>query len=337
VKRPRWIGALVLFVLACLALPFVASGYWVRVFTSVFMMAALAQSVNFMAGFAGYADFGNVLYFGVGAYTTGFLMTKNLPFPLAALGGAVLAAAIAAGLGLPILRLRGHYFAIATIGTMEGSRELVVNMGFLGGGSGLNVPIVRMPPQQFSLLIYVLMLGLMLGYCAMAYTLSRSSLGYGLRAIKADEQAAAVMGIDTTRFKVLAWMMSAACSSLVGAIYAVWTGFLEPGTAFDIVRSTEYFIMMLLGGPGTVLGPIVGAFILQLLEVLVWGQLLRGHAAVVGVVIVVVVLFLPNGLMNALRAWQLRRGAGGWASIIRAKTGQPEVVAERDTSPMAGS
>ena len=300
-------AAIILLAVFFLVLPFVASGFWVRVFSSVFMMAALAQSLNFMAGFAGYADFGNVLYFGIGAYTTGFLMSKDLPFPIAALGGMVLAATISAGLGLPILRLRGHYFAIATIGIMEGVRELVVNMGFLGGGSGLNVPIIRLPPQQFSLLIYFLMLGLMLTYTGLAYTLSRSSLGYGLRAIKADEQAAAVMGINTTRFKVMAWSMSATCSSLVGSVFAIWQGFLEPGVAFDIVRSTEYFIMMLLGGAGSVLGPVLGSFILQLMQVLVWERLLRGHAAVVGVVIVLVVLFLPNGLVSAWRDFARRR------------------------------
>jgi branched-chain amino acid transport system permease protein len=273
------------------------------------MLAALAQSLNFMAGFAGYADFGNVLYFGIGAYTTAFLMTKDVPFPLAALAGVALAGLIAGGLGLPILRLRGHYFAIATIGLLEGIRELVTNLGFLGGGSGLNVPIIRMPPDDFTRLVYYAMFGLMLAYTGIAFTLSRASLGYGLRAIKADEQAAAVMGINTTLFKVVAWVLSACCSSLVGAVYAIWTGFLEPGTAFDVLRSTEYFIIMLLGGAGTVLGPIVGAFVLELLQVVVWGQLLRGHAAVFGLVIILVVLFLPNGLMHAFQGRRLRRPA----------------------------
>ena len=300
VTRPLLV-ALALFLAVLLALPFGLSGFWVRVFTSVFMMAALAQSLNFMAGFTGYADFGNVLYFGVGGYTTAFLMTKDLPFPLAALGGMVLSAAIAACVGLPILRLRGHYFAIATIGLMEGTRELVVNMGFLGGGSGLNVPIIRMRPDEFSRLIYYSMLALMLAYTGLAFILSRSSLGYGLRAIKADEQAAAVMGINTTLFKVVAWAMSASCSALVGSLYAIWQGFLEPAVAFDIVRATEYFIMMLLGGAGTVLGPVIGAFLLELMRVLVWERLLVGHQAVVGIVVVLVVLFLPNGLMSKLR------------------------------------
>jgi branched-chain amino acid transport system permease protein len=315
--RPRPLAlALTLLVLAVLVgLPFVTSGFWVRVLTSVFMMAALAQSLNLIAGYAGYADFGNVLYFGVGAYATAFLMSKGLPFPLAALVGMLLAAALAAAIGLPILRLRGHYFAIATIGIMEGVRELVVNLEFLGGGSGFNVPLIRLPPDQFSRLIYFGMLGLMLLNSGLALTLSRSSLGYGLRAIKADEQAAAVMGINTTLFKVVAWVASACCTSLVGSLYAIWQGFLEPAETFSIVRATEYFIMMLLGGAGTVLGPLLGAFILEIMRVLVWERLLFGHQLVVGVVIVLVVLFIPNGLMGTLRGWDRRRAERRLAAL----------------------
>lgn len=311
-------GLLIVLLVAAavlVALPFVTSGFWVRVFSSVFMMAALAQSLNLIAGFAGYADFGNVLYFGVGAYSSAFLMSKGWPFPLAALGGMVVAALIATSVGLPILRLRGHYFAIATIGVMEGVRELVVNMDFLGGGSGFNVPLIRLPPAQFSLLIYFGMFGLMVAYSGLAFSLSRSSLGYGLRAIKADEQAAAVMGINTTLFKVMAWVMSACCTALVGAVYAIWQAFLEPSETFSIVRATEYFIMMLLGGPGTVLGPLVGAFILELMRVLIWQQLLIGHQLVVGAVIVLVVLFVPNGLVNAIRSWDRRRSERRLAAL----------------------
>ncbi len=297
--------ALLLAVFALL--PFALTGYWVRVLTTVFMFAAMAQSLNIIAGFAGYADFGNIVYFGIGAYSSAFLMKHGAPFPAAILGGALVSAAIAALIGLPILRLRGHYFAIATIGVMEGTRELVVNMDFVGGGSGINVPLLRMPPQQFSTLIYFIMLGLMLGYTMLAFLLSRSSLGYSLRAIKADEQAAAVMGINTTVAKTTAWAMSAACTALAGGVYALWVGFIEPGVVFNIVTGTEYFMMMLLGGAGTVLGPILGSFILEMLSVTIWSQFLRGHMAILGVVIVLVVIFLPKGLVHELRARGLGR------------------------------
>lgn len=308
-RNPLVLGTLALLVVVAVVLPFNLSGFWVRVLTNVFMFAALAQSLNIIAGFTGYADFGNIVYFGIGAYTTTFLMKQELPFPLALLAGAALCATIAALIGLPILRLKGHYFAIATIGVMEGTRELVVNMEFLGGGAGLNVPILRVPPQQFSALIYFLMLGLMVGYTVLVFALSRSSFGYSLRAIKSDEQAAAVMGINTTRAKTMAWATSAFCTGVVGGIYALWVGFIEPSVVFNIVTATEYFMMMLLGGPGTVLGPVLGGFILQLLGVTVWSQFLRGHMAILGVVIVLIVLFLPDGLVNALRQrrWRLAR------------------------------
>ncbi len=301
-RHPLVLGGIVILLAVLAALPFTLTGFWVRVMTTVFMFAALAQSVNIMAGFAGYPDFGNIVYFGIGAYTTAFLMRLDVPFALAVAGGALLSASIAALVGLPILRLRGHYFAIATIGIMEGTRELAVNMPFIGGGSGLNVPILRMPPQQFSAVIYFLMLGLLITYSVLVYGLSRSSLGYGLRAIKADEQAAAVMGINTTRAKATAWATSAACTSTVGGVYALWVGFIEPSVVFNVVTGTEYFMMMLLGGPGTVLGPVLGALTLQLLGVTAWSQFLRGGQAILGVVIVLVVLFLPNGLMEALRS-----------------------------------
>jgi branched-chain amino acid transport system permease protein len=300
-RRPGMLIAMALVLVILAVLPFVLTGFWVRVMTTVFMFAALAQSLNIIAGFTGYADFGNIVYFGIGAYATGFLMKSDVPFPVAILCGALLSAVIAGLIGLPVLRLRGHYFAIATIGVMEGTRELVLNMEFLSGGSGMNVPIIRMPPQQFSALIYFIMLSLMLGYTLLVYGLSRSSLGYSLRAIKADEQAAAVMGIDTTRAKTTAWAASAACSAIVGGVYAVWVGFIEPGVVFNVVTGTEYFMMMLLGGPGTVLGPVLGGFLLQLVSVTVWSRFLHGHMAILGIVIVLIVLFLPNGLMNALR------------------------------------
>lgn len=300
-RQPLVLAGLVVLLVIAGVLPFTLTGFWVRVLTNVFMVAALAQSVNVIAGFTGYADFGNIVYFGVGAYATAFLLKQDVPFPVALLAGALLCASMAGLLGLPILRLKGHYFAIATIGVMEGTRELVVNMGFVGGGSGLSVPILRMPPRQFSALIYFLMLGLMLTYTVMVYGLSRSSLGYSLRAIKADEQAAAVMGINTTRAKTTAWAISAACTGIVGGSYALWVGFIEPSLVFNVVTGTEYFMMMLLGGPGTVLGPVLGGFILQLLGVTVWSQFLRGSSAILGVVIVLIVLFLPNGLMHALR------------------------------------
>jgi branched-chain amino acid transport system permease protein len=291
-----------LVVALVLLLPWVLSGYWVRVFTSIFMFAALAQSVNFMAGFTGYADFGNVVFFGVGAYTTTLLMTRaGVPFVAAVVAGGGVAALAAAVVGVPLLRLRGHYFAIATLGVLEAVREITTNVAFFGGGMGITLPVFTEAPEPFFRLIYYAMLAALCAYTAIAWWLTRSRFGYALRTIKSDEEAAAVIGIPATRYKVSVWAISACCTGLVGGLYAYWLKYIEPPFVFDILISVKAWIMMLLGGAGTLLGPIAGAFLLELLSVFIWGQFLRGHMMILGAAIVLVVLFMPAGFMELAR------------------------------------
>ncbi len=296
----------VAFGLAALAtallLPAVVSGYWVRVLSNIFMFAAMAQSLNIMAGFTGYADFGNTVFFGLGAYTTAFLTTKGgLPVLLAVPAGGLVGVLLASLMGLPLLRLRGHYFAIATIGVLEGAREIVANASFLGAGLGITLPIFPGTPEVFYRIIYYIFCGVVLAYTGLAWWLSRSKFGYALRAIKADEEAAAVMGIATTHYKIRAWRLSALCTGLVGGVYAYWLNFIEPPIVFDIMISVKVWLILLLGGAGTVLGPIAGAAILELLQAFIWGRLLRGHVLILGAVIALVVIFMPAGFMDLLR------------------------------------
>lgn len=295
---PVALGALAL----ALLLPLVVTGYWVRVLSNICMFAAMAQSLNIMAGFMGYADFGNTVFFGLGAYTTAFLTTKaGLPVLPAVVGGALVGVALASLMGLPLLRLRGHYFAIATIGVLEAAREIIANVGFLGGGLGITLPIFPGAPEVFYRIIYYVLLAVVLAYAGLAWWLARSKFGYALRAIKADEEAAAVMGIATTRYKIRAWRLSAFCTGLVGGIYAYWLNFIEPPIVFDIMISVKVWLIMLLGGAGTVFGPIAGAIILEALQALIWGQFLRGHVLILGAVITLVVLFMPAGFMDLVR------------------------------------
>jgi branched-chain amino acid transport system permease protein len=291
-----------LVVALVLVLPWVFSGYWVRVFTSIFMFAALAQSVNFMAGFTGYADFGNVVFFGIGAYTTTLLMTRaGVPFVAAVLAGGGVAALAAAVVGVPLLRLRGHYFAIATLGVLEAVREITTNVAFFGGGMGITLPVFTEAPEPFFRLIYYAMLAALGAYTAIAWWLLHSRFGYALRTIKSDEEAAAVIGIPATRYKVSVWAISACCTGLVGGLYAYWLKYIEPPFVFDILISVKAWIMMLLGGAGTLLGPLAGALLLELLAVFIWGQFLRGHMMILGAAIVLVVLFMPAGFMELAR------------------------------------
>ncbi|MDP3767868.1 MAG: branched-chain amino acid ABC transporter permease, partial [Dehalococcoidia bacterium] len=299
-RLPYLLAALVLAVF--LVLPWGLSGYWVRVFSSIFMYAALAQSINFMAGFTGYADFGNVVFFGIGAYTTTLLMTRaEVPFVVAFLAGGCVASLAAAVLGLPLLRLRGHYFAIATLGVLEAVREITTNVAFFGGGMGITLPVFAEAPEPFFRLIYYAMLAAVCAYTGIAWWFTRSRFGYALRTIKSDEEAAGVIGIAATRYKVTVWAISAGCTGLVGGIYAYWLKYIEPPFVFDIMISIKAWIMMLLGGAGTLLGPIAGAFLLELLSVFIWGQFLRGHMLILGAVIMLVVLFMPAGFMDLVR------------------------------------
>lgn len=288
--------------LALLIAPWLTSGYWLRVLSGIFMFAALAQSLNVIVGFTGYADFGNTVFFGLGAYTTAALMTKaEWPFVPSFVAGGVIALLIAAALGLPLLRLRGHYFAIATIGVLEAMREIASNAEFFGGGMGITLPLFPGRPEAFYRVVYYILLATVLAYTALVWWLSRSRFGYALRAIKADEEAAAVMGVATTRYKVLAWSLSAFCTGLVGGIYAYWLKYIEPPFVFDIMISVKFWIMLLLGGAGTVLGPLAGAVLLEGLSVAIWGQFLRGHMLILGGVIIVVVIFMPTGFMELVR------------------------------------
>ena len=299
-RAPYLIAALALAIF--LVLPWTVSGYWVRVLTSIFMYAALAQSINFMAGFTGYADFGNVVFFGIGAYTTTLLMTRaGVPFVIALVAGGCVAALAATVVGVPLLRLRGHYFAIATLGVLEAVREITTNVAFFGGGMGITLPVVAEAPEPFFRLIYYGMLATVCAYTAIAWWLTRSRFGYALRTIKSDEEAAGVIGIAATRYKVTVWAVSAGCTGLVGGIYAYWLKYIEPPFVFDIMISVKAWIMMLLGGAGTLLGPIAGAFLLELLSVFIWGQFLRGHMLILGAVIMLVVLFMPAGFMDLVR------------------------------------
>lgn len=309
VPARTWLGA-ALVIAVTVALPFVVGNYWLRVWTTVLMFVAVAQGLNIIVGFAGYHSFGNAAFFGVGAYTTGVLMAVGMPFLATLPVAAGVSALIAMAVGYPLLRLRGHYFAIATVALNMAFAELIVNVGGVtGGAQGLALPMSSMPPDQLYRVIYFLMLGSAVGATALVAWLSRSRFGFALRALKDSDSGAQAMGVNTTRTRVLAWMMSAAVTGLVGGIWAYWLTFIEIGSAFDIGISVKGYIMMLMGGMGTVIGPVLGAVFFELLATLIWSHFGAVHNLVLGILVCVVVIVIPRGLL-ALLGWRRRqRGA----------------------------
>lgn len=309
----RWL--LPLAIAGLLAAPAVLSGYWIRVLSYVFVMAALTQSYNLIVGLAGYPAFGHAVFFGLGAYTAGVLVDRaEWSYWLTLPAAAALPAAVAALIGLPLMRLKSSYFSVATIGVMYATRELVINARDVTGGSqGLIIPGAFDDPRTMVVAFYYIMLALMLLATGTIWLVLRSRFGYGLAAIRDDEDAARVMGVPANRYKIAAWSLAAAIAGLAGGLYGGLLTFLEAGNLFNIALASQAFIMMLLGGMGSVFGPVLGAAFLQVLAELVWGNFARYNMLALGAIVVFVTLFMPAGLaeLAARAAARLRASARG--------------------------
>ncbi len=282
--------------------PLFVGGYWVRILTTLFMYAILAGAWNIVGGYCGYPSFGNVAFFGLGAYTTCILMIKlGLPFYIGILAGGVISAGYSIVLGFPILRLKGHYFAVATLGVAEATRELVINMEWLTKGSeGISLPMIEGDVVTiYGLFYYGMFLVLVIMVLATLF-ISKNRIGFAFRAIRSDEDAAATLGINTTRYKVTAWAISAFFTGIVGGIYAFWSSYISPDGVFATHITVLMLIMTLLGGPATVLGPVIGAFCFELLSETIWSHFVYAHTAILGAIIILIVIFLPGGLMKLL-------------------------------------
>jgi branched-chain amino acid transport system permease protein len=289
--------------LVCTAFPYLASGFWIRLVTLIFLSAVLAQGLNIIAGFTGYAAFGNMIFFGMGGYTVGYLMTKaKISFLPSLFVSGVAGIVIAILLGMLLLRLKGHYFALASLGAAEAIRQIMDNLtGLTGGAMGLTLPQMAGNPAQVNANFYYIMFALLVFSFAATYWMSRRRLGYALKAIKANEEAADVMGINTTFYKIVAWSIGGLYTALAGGVYAYWFTFIEPATMFDVVVVVKLFVILLLGGSGTVMGPLYGAIIFEGISEIVWSRFLNLHLGILGVLIILIIFFIPNGLIDTLR------------------------------------
>lgn len=304
-RRQRWAPAIVAAaVIVAIVLPFVLNDYLVRVGTTVIMLGVLAESWNLLGGYAGYPSFGHAVFFGLGAYGAAVPMVKlGVPFPVGFVIGGLVAVVLALVIGIPVLRLRGHYFAIVTLGIFSVMQQVISNTGRLtGGGAGMTLPLSSLNIQTFDELIYLVMLGVLLATAAFTFWMARSRLGYGLVAIRENEVAARVMGINTTLYKVLAFAAGALFAGFAGATYAYWLSAIDPPTAFDFNFNLLLVVMAFFGGAGTILGPILGALLLGVLSEWLRGipVLVNYYLLVFGVVIVLIIIFAPNGLMEYL-------------------------------------
>lgn len=304
-KRRQWAG-LALAALACAALLGFADNYVLRLATTVGLYSALALSWNLIGGYAGYPSFSTAAFFGLGAYTAGVLQNAGLPFALAWPAAAVAAGLFAALLGSAILHLRGHYFAIASLVVADVLRE-VTNAwtDVTGGGMGLNLPLLSLGGVDGQARFYfsAMLLVALLAALATAWV-DRSRLGVALRCIEQNEDAAQVIGVDTRAAKVSAFTLSGLIAGATGAVYASWVTYIDPTDVYDVLLSVKPILMSLIGGVGTVTGPIIGALAFLALEELLWRNILEFHAGLLGLLVVALILFLPNGLRALRRPWR---------------------------------
>lgn len=298
-----------LILIACVAaLPLFGGAYALRLGTIACLYAVLALSWNIVGGLAGYPSFATAAFFGYGAYAAGVLLGYGWPL-WAAITFATLSALVAAGaLGAVLLRLRGHYFAIASLSLAEVLRELVNNATDLtGGGMGLNIPLAAgsgvMAEATF---FFFAMWGVLFATALMAIIVGGSKLGFALACIRQNETASSMVGLNTTLYKAAAFGLSACFVSAAGGIYAAWVHYIDPSDVFDVLYSVKPIVMALMGGLGSPLGVACGAFLYLGLEEVVWRNYIQIHTGVLGLLIVLLLLFLPHGL-SSLRADRLWR------------------------------
>ncbi len=303
---------LLVFVACIAALPLFGGSYALRLGTIACMYGILALSWNIVGGFAGYPSFATAAFFGFGAYTAGVLIGKGLPLLVSVAVAGAMSFALACLLGAALLRLRGHYFAIASLSLIEVFRELVNNATDLtGGGMGLNIPLsASSGVMAEATFFFYTMWGLLLGTALMVLIVAGTKLGFGLACIRQNETAANMIGLNTTFYKSVAFGLSACFVGAAGGVYAAWVHYIDPSDVFDILYSVKPIVMALIGGLGSPLGVLIGAFVYLGLEEVVWRNYIQIHSGVLGVLIVVLLLFLPHGLMSIrdrLLSWRPKR------------------------------
>lgn len=300
------LGLLILGLVA--TVPFVGNASDLHTWTLIIMFAVLAQSWNFIGGFAGYSAFGNVVFFGIGAYATGLVLLANQPFWLGLIAGALVAGFFALLLGLSVLRLRGHYFAVATLGIAEAMREFVTVRDVGGGGGGLiSLPL---PSLDSYIRFFYAFLGLSLLCLLITVFLTRSRFGYALVAIRESEQAAEALGIPTYWYKVGAFVLSAMPVAVAGGLYGYWATGFDPDTVFNVGISVEMVLLTFLGGAGTILGPLLGAIAFEYISFQFQASGFTFHNTLLGLSIVIVTVFLPQGILRIIQEFGRQPAAG---------------------------
>ena len=319
IARHRWWIALTVVAIAALAaVPFLLMPFHVRVGQLILLSTALGLSWTLLGGFAGYWSFGHTAFIGLGAFAAGVFETEFLGTafmraePLTGLAiGTLVAMAIcataAAIVAWPILRLRGIYFAVAMLGVAQVLAELTNSIEAFKGSLGLVFP--RIPAfglRQEAVFYYLLLIATVI-ILAIAFAIKNARIGHGLAAMREDEDTARMLGVPTERYKITMFILSATLTGALGAIYAHSLGYITTGSVYRTDFSLNMIVHNLLGGIGTLLGPMIGAVIMVLLTQVVLGSFLNLHMFLTGAMLVALVLAAPKGIVGTIKSLRRRK------------------------------
>lgn len=299
--------AIVILLVLPLILDFRENFFIINTILWTLLYAYLAESWNILSGYAGQFSFGHTAFFGIGAYTTAMLYLEWGISPwIGMLIGGLLSVIASLAIGVPSLRVKGNYFVFATLTFSECLRLAFKNWDVVGGARGLSYDMVPFSIWAFQfntlrILYYYIILAMLLAIILVAYFLQKSKLGYRLVAIREDEDLAQVSGIDITKYKLIAAAISAFLTALGGTFYAQYVLYIHPESAFSMDIMVRIFMPAALGGMGTLLGPVLGSFILIPLGEYVRryvGYIQGLHLVIYGAILVIVALYLRGGIMK---------------------------------------
>ena len=275
-----------------------------------FLFAMCGVAWNVMGGYAGMFSFGQAAFFGIGAYTSSFLLLTFRVSPwIGLVVGGVISSLLAAAIGYPCSNLRGHYFAIASIAFAEIVRIVFTNWQMVGAAEGLTIPMLKESLANFmfhssKLPYYYIILAFLLLALAVCRRVSTSKMGYYFRAIKESHEIAQVLGVDVVRYRLYAIMISAFLTSMAGTFYAQYTLYIDPDSVMILAISVQIVLVAMLGGASTVLGPVVGAAVLVPLSE--YSRAWLGYKGtgmdliIYGTLITLISMYQPNGVWGAI-------------------------------------
>jgi len=291
-------------IIGCLALLPVLKPdiYYLSALFGIFLYASLACGWNIFGGYTGYMNFGHAAFFGVGAYTSALLLLRFglSPFYTLILGGA-LAGVLAAIIGYPCLRLRGPYFVLVTFCLGLAVRVVVINLEWTGSSTGLWLPFLKVSMFANRTIFYEVMLAIMVMTILAAVWIEKSKFGIGLRAILQDEDSAETQGVNATKLKIAAFIVSGFLAGMAGGIYGYYRSYIHPDFIFDVSISVLVVLMALLGGRQSWVGPVMGASIVVVINEILTAYIGIGaefSRIIYGLLLVIVIMYLPNGLVG---------------------------------------